>query len=147
MSGAQPTPLGRTVVIITVSGLIVALAASSYVLFNKSSELAAARNASSGAGAASPDAGPRHDEAWRLMYRVSVLLAAVLLVLVFAIGSYLLIRIGRAITYKRIGGQPTKYVDAWGNYRLTDEQIAAATDESDSASDGERDDADQDQGG
>lgn len=58
-----------------------------------------------------------------------ILLGSVLLILIFVIGSYLFIRVGRAVSQKRVGGEPTKYVDAWSRYRLTEEQIEAATQE------------------
>ncbi len=57
---------------------------------------------------------------------LTILLISALLILLFVIGCYLFIRIGR-IVRNPMGGKPTPYVDAWKNYRLTDEQIAAAT--------------------
>lgn len=49
----------------------------------------------------------------------------------FVVGSYIMTRIGRAALLKR--DEPdvprrTEYVDAWSKYRVTDEQIQAATD-------------------
>ena len=57
-----------------------------------------------------------------------ILLIAALLILLFVIGCYLVIRVGGFVRTP-LGGKPTKYVNAWQNYRLTDEQIAAATTE------------------
>ena len=57
---------------------------------------------------------------------LTILLISVLLILLFVIGCYLVIRVGRYVR-SPISGQPTTYVDAWQNYRLTDEQIEAAT--------------------
>jgi len=62
----------------------------------------------------------------RLVLLLTILLISCLLVLLFVVGSYLLIRIGRFVR-KPVAGKPTEYVDAWQQYRLTDEQIAAAT--------------------
>ena len=62
-----------------------------------------------------------------LRAELSILLAAILLILIFVVGSYLLIRIGRSVAQKRVGGKPTEYVDAWSRYRLTEEEIEAAT--------------------
>lgn len=64
----------------------------------------------------------------RLSGLLIILLISALLVLLFVIGSYLVIRIGR-IVRTPISGRPTPYVDAWSSYRVTDEQIAAATSE------------------
>lgn len=64
----------------------------------------------------------------RQMALLLMLLASTLLILLFVIGAYLVIRIGR-IVRTPVGGRPTEYVDAWRSYRLTEEQIAAATTE------------------
>jgi hypothetical protein len=50
-----------------------------------------------------------------------------LLVVMFALGAYLVVRYGQRLARQQVGGRPTAYVDAWGHYRLTDEQISAAT--------------------
>ncbi len=71
----------------------------------------------------------RLNHARSLMRLVTTLLISISLILLFVVGAYLLINIGRLITRERVGGKPTQYVDVWGNYRLTDEQISAATSE------------------
>jgi len=58
---------------------------------------------------------------------LTILLISALLLLLYVLGAYLLLRVGRIIARERLGGRPTKYVDAWGSYRLTPEQIARAT--------------------
>jgi len=63
----------------------------------------------------------------QLIILLTILLVSALLILLFVVGSYLLIRIGRLVAHNPLGGKPTPYVDAWSGYRLTDEQIAAAT--------------------
>ena len=62
----------------------------------------------------------------RLPILLIILLISALLLLLFVIGSYLVIRIGHIIRTP-VGGKPTPYVDAWQSYRVTDEEIAAAT--------------------
>lgn len=64
----------------------------------------------------------------RITVLLAILLISALLLLLFVIGCYLVIRIGRVVR-RPVAGAPTEYVDAWRQYRLTDEQIAAATDE------------------
>ncbi|MCK4342941.1 MAG: hypothetical protein KAY37_14605 [Phycisphaerae bacterium] len=64
----------------------------------------------------------------RLTVLLTILLISALLILLFVLGCYLLIRVGR-IVRRPIAGQPTPYVDAWKGYRLTEEEIAAATTE------------------
>jgi hypothetical protein len=51
-----------------------------------------------------------------------------LLFLVFLLGSYLMIRIGRRVLYQGPAGNRSEYVDAWSQYRLSQEEIDTATD-------------------
>jgi hypothetical protein len=83
-------------------------------------------------------AGELSGEAMRVEMFVLLLLVlgAALLILVFVLAAYIVLRLGRAIADKRVGGQPTAYRDAWSEYRLTDEQIAAATSEDSGNADG-----------
>ena len=62
----------------------------------------------------------------RLTLMLSIVLASGLLLILFLVGTYFLLRAGRAARTP-VGGTPTRYVDAWAQYRLTDEEIAAAT--------------------
>ncbi len=64
-----------------------------------------------------------------LIILITILLISALLILVYVVGAYLLIWIGRLVARGSIGGKPTPYVDAWQQYRVTDEEIAAATQE------------------
>lgn len=61
---------------------------------------------------------------WRLS---SVLAVSAVVLTAFVLGSYLMIRAGRAFLARP--GRPgrTAFRDAWSNYRLTDEEIEAAT--------------------
>jgi len=57
---------------------------------------------------------------------VAVLMLSFFLFLTFLIGSYLMVRIGRRMIERKRLRQRTPYVDVWGNYRLTQEQIESA---------------------
>lgn len=57
---------------------------------------------------------------------LTILLISALLILLFVVGCYLVLRVGRIVRRPTAGG-PTPYVDAWRSYRLTDDQIASAT--------------------
>jgi hypothetical protein len=48
--------------------------------------------------------------------------------LAFLLGSYLMVRIGRRVLYHGSSGNRSEYVDAWGSYRLSQEEIDTATD-------------------
>lgn len=69
--------------------------------------------------------------ATQLQALTDMLLVTFLLFIAFVIGSYVMVRFGRLfLSRQRLGGR-TPYVDAWGAYRLTDADIAAATHEPD----------------
>lgn len=59
-----------------------------------------------------------------------VLLGSTLVLLLFVIACYLMMRLGRAVSTP-IAGAPTEYVDVWQKYRLTEDEITAATMEDD----------------
>ncbi len=75
----------------------------------------------------SPDQLTRDAARHKLMMLLVVMLGSLLLIMLFVIGSYLFMRIGREVAQKPVGGEPTEYSDAWSNYRVSDEEIAAAT--------------------
>jgi hypothetical protein len=71
--------------------------------------------------------GPQHPAVRRMFSSLAVLLLSGLLVLIFAIGAYLLIRVGRAVTQKPPAqAGPTQYADAWSQYRISDAEVDAA---------------------
>lgn len=74
-------------------------------------------------------------ETKRLVALLTVLLVSALLILMFVVGAYFVIHIGQYISRQRVGGKPTEYVDAWQNYRLSEADISAATDEPADSSD------------
>ena len=56
-----------------------------------------------------------------------MLLHSFLIFLSFLFGSYLMVRIGRVLSREKKTATPTEYVDAWSNYRLTQEELDTAT--------------------
>lgn len=71
----------------------------------------------------------RHLEASRFSMLLMITMVSILLILVFVIGAYLLIKVGRAVASTDDRSKPTEYVDAWSQYRLTEDDIARATEE------------------
>lgn len=67
----------------------------------------------------------------RLRGLYTTLTVSVGLVLIFVVASYLILRIGQRVSRSSAAPTRTTYVDAWSQYRLSDEQIAAATREPD----------------
>jgi hypothetical protein len=49
-----------------------------------------------------------------------------LIFLAFLLGSYLMVRIGRRVLYQRPPRRHSRYVDAWGSYRLSQDEIDTA---------------------
>ena len=47
--------------------------------------------------------------------------------LAFLIGSYLMVRVGRRVLCHSPSGNRSEYSDAWGSYRLTQEEIDTAS--------------------
>jgi hypothetical protein len=74
------------------------------------------------------DDDPARNPAMRRMFSsLAILLLSGLLVLIFTIGAYLLIRVGRSVARKQAReAKPTAYVDAWSHYRVSDEDVEAA---------------------
>jgi ABC-type uncharacterized transport system fused permease/ATPase subunit len=122
MNSSGHRSYGRWAIWLIFVALLILVAVGSYTFVARSSDRAPAaeRIVTSEQG---------FNEARRLGALMILMLVAMLLILLFVIGSYLLIRIGREITRKSEQHKPTKYVDAWSQYRLTDEQIAEATQE------------------
>mgnify|MGYP005860193097 CR=1 FL=1 len=78
-----------------------------------------------------PDGGKAEldPESRRTIYVLAVSLVSILLLVVFLISLYLLVRMGQALKRPTVGGHPTRYVDAWSQYRLTDDAVRDATHE------------------
>lgn len=79
-------------------------------------------------------------------YLMLATLAALVTLLMFILGIFVMKRIGARLRSHRIGGEPTTYVDTWSQYRLSEDEIAAATaeDESQSTRHDTQDDEDHD---
>jgi uncharacterized protein YbjQ (UPF0145 family) len=74
----------------------------------------------------SPDELSSEERARRMtMVLLAVLLTGVL-ILVFVIGVYLVLRAGQVVRRTRLGGEATEYRDAWAEARVSEEQLAAA---------------------
>lgn len=71
-----------------------------------------------------PDAVPNSEAAYLLL----LILLILLLLIVFGVGIFIMLRIGSRLK-QREPAQPTEYTDAWSQYRLTEEEVAAATDD------------------
>jgi hypothetical protein len=75
---------------------------------------------------ATPADAPEFNDA---LYLMTASLAAILLLVLFMVAVYFVLRIGRQLRKTEVGGNASEYHDAWSEYRLSDEQIAAATSE------------------
>lgn len=118
---------GRAAMLLILMALILTLAGASYLMFMGEGDAGTLPSSVSDASGSPADS----HNATRLVIKLSILLVSVLLIMLFVIGSYLLIRVGRSVAGEPVGGSPTEYVDAWASYRITDEQIASATAEAD----------------
>lgn len=65
----------------------------------------------------------------RVYWAWSALALMTIGVISILLGSFLMIRAGRAFLVQGARSQPTPYVDVWSRYRVTPEQIRAATQE------------------
>jgi uncharacterized membrane protein len=128
--GRLSVSAGRAVTFAVAVLLVLMVLAGVYVFF-------AQRNAPL-PGVLDDDPTRQGHETKQLFTLLMVLLGSALLILLFVVGAYFVIHLGQFISRQRVGGKPTEYVDAWQNYRLSDADISAATDEpSDSAEDSE----------
>jgi hypothetical protein len=59
----------------------------------------------------------------------STLVAAFILVMTFVVGSFIMVRAGRYFLDRSPALPRTEYVDAWGRYRISEDEIEAATGE------------------
>jgi hypothetical protein len=122
MSGLRRPSTGRMATVLIVAALLLAVCLSVYVFL--------VRNVPSGLPGAGGEL-TRQELRRKLTLLLAVVLGAILLILAFVLGAYLVIRIGRAVAQKPVGGEPTEYVDAWSRYRVSAAQIDAATREED----------------
>jgi hypothetical protein len=113
----RPSP-GRVAVLVMLGALVLTVSALLYLFL-----LRMLRPVELQPSAADPVLALRR----KLTLLLLIVLGACLLILVFAIGAYLVLRIGRAVARRQLGGTPTEYVDAWSHYRLSEQDIASAT--------------------
>lgn len=73
----------------------------------------------------------------------TTLTVTLLLLLAFVVGTYVMVRVGRAIVRRPRRREPTRYVDAWTGYRLSEQEIERATGETSTPDSGSDDDTDE----
>lgn len=121
MSPARPRPFPPSVVVLSSTALAVAVLVGGLYLLGRELHLPPVAEKAPPA-AAQPVA--REKQLYGLVRLVAVSAAALV---AFVLGSYLMIRAGRAVLPRSGSRTVTKYTDAWSGYRLTQEQIDAAT--------------------
>ncbi len=112
---------GRLALVLTACGLMFLVTIGLYFFVENRLRVSAARVAANEL--------PREAVSTEIIRLVAVLLGCLLLILLFVLGGYLFLRLGRAVSQEPLGDKPTEYIDAWSRYRLSDEQIRAATQE------------------
>ncbi len=129
MSAQEPPIVGRAAALLIAFALILSVGAATYLYILRQTPILPSASAPADLNHA-PDAlveeVPR-----RLHVLLAVLIGSVLLILAFIMGAYLMIRAGRSLTQRPVGGQPTPYVDAWSQYRLDDADVALPGDDAD----------------
>ncbi|MCA9244248.1 MAG: hypothetical protein KDA32_09855 [Phycisphaerales bacterium] len=63
------------------------------------------------------------EQAKRLTHHTRMITVAGLMLIGFLVVSFVLMRLGRAMMGSRRGAKRTEYVDAWGAYRISEEEI------------------------
>jgi hypothetical protein len=121
MLPAGPRPFAPTVVVLTRTVLALAVMVGGLHLLGR--ELLSPPVAEE----VSPPATQRVPLERRLYGLVRVVAVSAAALTAFIVGSYLMIRAGRAVLPRPGKQTVTEYTDAWSNYRLTREQIEAAT--------------------
>ena len=125
MSPPRSSTYSRSAVWLVLGILALTTCAAVYVLYAQHNGFPSAPE-----GSTDPQAIERAAaESRRLVTLLTILLISALSIILFVVGAYLVIRAGQFVARERVGGKATAYVDAWQNYRLTDEQISAATEE------------------
>ena len=121
-----PRPIyGRLVTLLVLGVLLLTVSAAMYVYWAQSG----ARPPPGADVQTEAELQRLSDAAHRSATLLTIALVSALLILLFSVGAYLVIRAGQLVARERVGGEPTAYVDVWSRYRLSEEQIAAATDE------------------
>jgi hypothetical protein len=114
MKDPPQRPLGRVAMVLVLSGLLLTLAGLTYMI--------RLRWDSMPTDAGGPDS-PALEPMQRLRLTLAMLLFAVLAILIFVISTYVVIRLGRSVMERRLGDTPTKYVDVWAGYRVSQQEM------------------------
>lgn len=133
---AGPAQTMRT---LTIAVLLLAAAPPAAMSASTGLLAQAARPGVAQAEAQTPEqAGTQAAAARQMRSLYTTLTVTLLLLLAFAVGTYVMVRVGRAIVRRPRRREPTRYVDAWTGYRLSEQEIERATGEA-SATDSESD--------
>ena len=119
MADRGQRPLGRLAFLLVLVVLAMTSALAAYVMFVKLRELPIV---------APPPGSSGLDPTQKLAVVMMTVLATVLAILAFVVGAYLFIRIGRSLTERRVSDGPTEFVDAWSNYRVSQDELDAVDD-------------------
>lgn len=117
-----PTSSGRTALLIALAVLVLAVSAAALLAIRRYSTTPTPQ-------ADRPPIELEPADVRRLGALLAVMLLATVAILAFVVGAYLVMRVGRNLLTRNVGGPPTPYVDAWAQYRLSDERIAELTDD------------------
>ncbi len=114
MKDRPQAPLGRVAMVLVLACLLLLLAFLTYMVRLSWDRMPA--DAGSGEG-------PALDPVQRVRLTLAMLLFAVLAILIFVISTYVVIKLGRAVMAKRVAEKPTQYVDVWGGYRVSQQEL------------------------
>lgn len=128
-SAGQKSSSGKIAVVAILIATIAAIATLVYVRVAMDEQLNAEKRERS-LVSASPPVGQVDSHA-KARALVSSLVYSFVAFLAFLVGSFVMIRLGRMALARSSRRSPTPYVDAWSQGRVTPDQIAEATRESD----------------
>ena len=114
MDAEKPRP-SRLAIVFVVVGLALSAIGIAYIMSPIERELP-------------PITTPQHEVRVQQLNALFRMLAhSFLMFLAFLLGSYLMVRIGRRVLFQKASGKRSEYIDAWGNYRLSQEEIDTAS--------------------
>ena len=112
----QQQPLGRLAFLLVLVVLAMTSVLGAYVMFERLRHLPAVPPPADSGGP---------DPMEKLQLVLAMVLVAVLAILAFVVGAYVFIRLGRSLMSRPLSDGPTEFVDAWSEYRVTQEEIDA----------------------
>lgn len=92
-----------------------------------SSALPVASRATLSLATAPPTNATDEPEFANMVQLLATSLAVVLVLILFGVAIYLVLRLGRRVRETEVGGARSEYQDAWSAYRLSDDDVSAAT--------------------